>query len=53
VARTAATWVAGPLGAHPALAALVLERYVSAVPGGEVSGDEGSGAAGHLVARGG
>ncbi len=48
VARTAATWVAEPLGAHPALAGLVLERYLSAVPGAG-----GSGAARHLAARGG
>jgi len=38
VARTAATWVAEPLGVHPALAGLVLERYLAAVPGGGASG---------------
>jgi sirohydrochlorin ferrochelatase len=48
VGRTAATWVSAPLGAHPALAGLVLERYLAAVPAGGASGD-----ARHLVAGGG
>jgi sirohydrochlorin ferrochelatase len=34
IGRAAATWVSGPLGAHPAVAELVLERYLAlaAVP---------------------
>ena len=30
IGRTAATWVAGPLGVHPAIVDLVIERYAAA-----------------------